>query len=96
MKQVFWSELAKKDYWNNIEYLENEWTISEVYNFVDRVDDLINLLTKSNVTFKASLYKDTFQIPVIKQITLFYKTNNNTLTLLRFWNNYKDLSKLKI
>ncbi|TAH03265.1 MAG: type II toxin-antitoxin system RelE/ParE family toxin [Sphingobacteriales bacterium] len=96
MKQVFWSELTKKDYWNNIEYLENEWTISGVYNFVYRVDELINLLTKSNVTFKASLYKDTFQIPVIKQITLFYKTNNNTLTLLRFWNNYNDLSKLKI
>lgn len=61
MKQVFWSELAKKDYWKNIEYLENEWTISEVYNFVDRVDELINLLTKLMLLLKHLCTKTRFK-----------------------------------
>lgn len=43
---IFWSELAKIDYWNNIEYLEKEWTHAEVYNFIDKTDELIGLLKK--------------------------------------------------
>lgn len=96
MLAVFWSETAKIDYWNNIEYLEREWTSTETYRFINKVDELLDQLAKGNITFKPTLYKNTFEVPVIKQITLFYKTNGNSITLLRFWNNYQDLSKLNL
>ena len=44
MMAISWSELAKIDYWDNIEYLENEWSLTEVYIFMDKVDELIDLL----------------------------------------------------
>jgi plasmid stabilization system protein ParE len=93
---VFWSEPAKTDYWSNIEYLEREWSLSEVYNFIDKVDELTALLSENNVTFKPTLYKNTFQVPVVKQITLYYKIEDNTITLLRFWNNYQDLGRFTL
>ena len=96
MLPVFWSEPAKTDYWNNIEYLEREWTLTEVFCFIDKVDELIHLLSKNNVNFKPTLYKNTFEVPVLKQITLYYKIENNTITLLRFWNNYQDLNKFTL
>ena len=96
MRTISWSEPAKIDYWNNIEYLEREWTLKEVYNFMDMVDELIDLLTKNNVTFKPTSYKNTFQVPVVKQITLYYSLENETIELLRFWNNYQDLSKFTL
>jgi hypothetical protein len=96
MMTIHWSEPAKIDYWNNIEYLEREWTLKEVYNFMDKVDELIDLLTKNNVVFKPTLYKNTFQVPVLKQITLYYSLENNKIELLRFWNNYQDLGKFTL
>ena len=96
MMTISWSEPAKFDYWNNIEYLEREWTIIEVYNFMDKVDELIDLLTKENLTFKPTDYKNTFQVPVVKQINLYYRIENNTIELLLFWNNYHDLGKFTL
>jgi plasmid stabilization system protein ParE len=96
MMTIFWSETAKIDYWNNIEYLEREWTLVEVYNFIDKVDELIDLLTKENLTFKPTNYKNTFQVPVVKQINLYYRIENNNIQLLRFWNNYQDLKRFTL
>lgn len=96
MMTVDWSEPAQIDYWKNIQYLENEWTLTEVYNFIDKTDELIDLLEKGNVTFKPTNYKNTFQVPVVKQITLYYSVINNKVELLRFWNNYQDLAKFSL
>lgn len=93
---IHWSEPAQNDYWKNIQYLENEWTIKEVHNFMDKTDELIDLLEKGNVTFKPTDYKNTFQVPIVKQITLFYRLENNKIELLRFWNNYQDLAKFSL
>ncbi len=94
--KISWSKIAKIDYWNNIEYLEREWTLNEVYNFMDKVDELIDLLAKSNVSFKSTSYKNIYQVPVLKQITLYYKYENDQIELLRFWNNYQDIGKFTL
>lgn len=94
--QIFWSEPAKIDYWNNIEYLEKEWTLVEVYNFIDKTEALIELLKKGNVNFKPTAYLNTFQVPVVSQITLYYRINTNAIELLRFWNNYQDLNQFTL
>jgi hypothetical protein len=60
---------------------------------MDKVDELINLLTKDNLTFKSTDYKNIFEVRVLKQITLYYHFENNKIELLRFWNNYQDISK---
>lgn len=97
MLQIIWTELAKIEYWENIEYLEREWTLNDVYNFMDKTDDLIGLLAKKNLTFKPTNYEGIFQVPVTKQITLFYRIlENKEVELLRFWNNYQEPNKLKL
>ena len=48
---VIWSPQAKKDYWQNIDYLEAEWTFQDVVNFIDKVDYTIALLDKNNIEF---------------------------------------------
>ena len=97
MIRIIWTNTAKNDYWQNIEYLEREWTLQDVYNFIDKTDTLIELLTRQNVIFKSSNYKNVFQIPVTKQITLYYKiVENDDVELLRFWNTYQNPEKFKI
>lgn len=97
MVQIIWTTIARNDYWKNIEYLESEWTLQDVYNFMDKTDDLIQLLMKQNLIFKPSNYKDVFQVPVTKQITLYYKVlEDNEIELLRFWNTHQNPEKLKL
>jgi plasmid stabilization system protein ParE len=96
MFTILWSVKAKTDYWNNIDYLEQFWSLKEVYNFIDIVDELADLLSKGNVQFKPTNYKNTYQVVVIKQITIYYKVENSEITLLRFWNNYQDLENFSL
>ena len=95
---ISWSELAKFDYWNNIEYLEREWTITEVYNFMDKVDEIINLSQKyklESVTIQAqemsakSLYKlsrfhEAFSL--YSKCIDFHENNNNLLKIIEMNN----------
>ncbi|HQA75434.1 type II toxin-antitoxin system RelE/ParE family toxin [Flavobacterium sp.] len=94
--EVIWSPQAKKDFWNNIDYLEAEWTFKDVVNFIEKVEKTINLLKKSNINFVSANYKEVNKVVVTKQITLYYRLNSKTLELLRFWNTYQDLENFKL
>jgi len=87
--------LAKSDYWQNIEYLEEKWTENDVLNFIKKVNNSILLLKSQRVLFKKSDYKDVYKLVITKQITLFYSLDSETIYLLRFWNNYQDSTTLK-
>ena len=93
---VKWTLLSKEDYFKNIEYLEIYWTEKEVVNFIEKVDYCINLLANENVIFTKSDFDDVYKMIVIKQITLYYSIIDNTIFLMRFWNNYQDLKKFKL
>ncbi|QSB27223.1 type II toxin-antitoxin system RelE/ParE family toxin [Flavobacterium sp. CLA17] len=80
MVKIIWTDIAKIDYWKNIEYLESDWTLQDVYNFIEKTDHLIELLT--------------YQVSVTKQITLYYKVSEDSkIELLRFWNTYQNPKK---
>ena len=97
MIQIIWTDRAKGDYWQNIQYLEREWALNDVYNFMDKVDDLLVLLTKENLVFKSTNYKFVFKVPVTKHISLFYKVaTNKDIELLRFWNTYQNPEKISL
>ena len=93
---ISWSVLARIDYIENIKYLERNWTSNEVFNFIDKVNEVIDLLDKDNITIKSTIYKNTFKVPVLKQITLYYRYENNSIELLRFWNNYQDIKSISL
>ncbi len=94
--KIEWTFASKNDYWKNIEYLENRWSEKEVLNFIEEVDYSLNLLAKANVIFTKSDYTNVYKMVIIKQITIYYSIENETIYLLRFWNNYQDLSNFKL
>lgn len=93
---IIWSPQAKKDFWNNIDYLEEEWTFQDVVNFISKVENTIKLLEKKNIQFVSTNYKGVNKVVITKQITLYYKLNSDTLELIRFWNTYQDLENFKL
>ncbi|MBP2833564.1 type II toxin-antitoxin system RelE/ParE family toxin [Aquimarina sp. U1-2] len=94
MTAIIWSSQASLEYWNNINYLLEEWTIKDAAAFVDKVEELIEQVKTGNIIFKPTNREDIYHVVVVKQITLFYEVQADTITLLRFWNNYQDPQKL--
>lgn len=94
--KIEWTFLAKSDYWQNIEYLEENWTENDVVTFIKKVESSIGLLQSQTVLFVKSDYKDVYKLIITKQITLFYSLNSETIFLLHFWNNYQNPTSLKL
>lgn len=94
--KIEWTLASKNDYWQNIEYPENHWSEKEVLNFINEIDYSLNLLAKGNVIFTKPDYPDVYKMVITKQITIYYSIENETIYLLRFWNNYQDLSNFKL
>lgn len=94
--KIDWTLASRNDYWQNIEYLENHWSEKEALNFIKEVDFSLNLLAKGNIAFTKSDYTNVYKMVVIKQITIYYSIKDETIYLLRFWNNYQDLSNFKL
>lgn len=96
MKNISWTDLDLADYHENIDYLLREWTEEEALNFIGYVETVLFELKNGNVEFKESNYKDIRECVVCKQKSLYYRhLDKNKIELLRFWNNYKDIKKLK-
>lgn len=97
MRKIKWSQTAQDDYWDNIEFLLYRWTEKEATHFIEEVERVLSVLKQGEVTFKSTGYKNTYQIVIVKQITLYYHLNRNKdIELLRFFNNYQNPDKLSL
>jgi plasmid stabilization system protein ParE len=93
---VIWAPQAKRDFWNNIDYLEAEWSERASLNFIRKVNTTIELLKNDNVLFVKTNFKSVYKIVITKHISLYYRIENNNLELLRFWNTFQDTEKFKL
>lgn len=96
MLNIIWSDNAVDDVLENIDYLVKHWTTKEVDTFSAEIDAVLEKLTVGNLTFKPSEYKDTYEVPIVPQITLYYKVQDNDVLLVRFWNNSRNKDNLVI
>lgn len=72
MHEVIWSEESETDYYNNIDYLLEEWTEREAENFIYEVEDIINQLRQGNTEFRRLGYKNFRVVPLISRKSLIY------------------------
>lgn len=97
MHSIDWSALAKKDYWDNIDYILLQWSHKEAINFIEEVENILLIISRNPKTFQSCNYKKTHQVPINPQITLYYRIKNKKIVeLIRFWNNYQNPRKLKL
>jgi plasmid stabilization system protein ParE len=95
--KVTWSPRAIAAFKRTIEYLELEWTEKEVTNFVDAVDDKLELLMKQPRVGTLLGKPNYFKTQVHKRVTLVYhfKPLKKEIELITFWNHWQNPAKLK-
>ncbi len=91
---IIWSEEAKVDYHENIQYLLNKWSEKVAIDFIEEVEAILDLIKLNPKLFPKVDYKSTRRAVVRKQITLYYIEKNEVVYLVRFWNNHKNPNRL--
>lgn len=95
MFEVIWSPEAMDDYLSNIEYLEARWTEREARKFIEITEWTLNLVSRSPEMFRLA-EDDVRMVPIVPQITMFYRVSANAVHVLRFWNNYQNPERLRV
>ena len=93
--KVINSLTARKTFQQNLRYLEEEWTFKEIQDFLEKTDEILEILKKAPYTFQEWEHDSSIRkIQVVKQITIFYCITNRSVEILVFWNNYKNPNNL--
>lgn len=90
--QVFWTQIAERTYFDEIDFISRKWNEKEVDKFVLLVENFIQIL-ESGILIGAPYSIENVRFSVIsKQTSLVYKiyTNTDRIDLLLFWNNKRD------
>ncbi len=91
---IIWSPLARSSYFQTLEYLEGYWPLKTLKDFINRVEELIDLISSNPLLFPYSKENDVHKCVVVKQVTLFYRVKPTSVELLVFWDNRQKPSKL--
>lgn len=93
--QVVWTSKAKLDFNENIIFLLENWTEREARKFTKKAMSAISIIENSPYAFQETDFKNVRKVMVVKPISLYYRINQNTIELLRFWGNRKNPNQIK-
>lgn len=87
--KIIWSNKAVSDNLNNIDYLIEEWNINVVLDYEKKVIETENLLLSQPYLGQFDAELNLHRILVVPQIYMMYEVNNDVISIIRIWNNYK-------
>jgi plasmid stabilization system protein ParE len=98
MIAINWTPEAERTFSENLEYLAYRWGNKVVLDFINKVDDALEVIVSNPEAFPLhSPTPNTHKCVVVPQITVYYRiVNDSTIDLLTFWNNYKNPDSLKL
>lgn len=97
MRTVRWNKLARRDYFENIDYLLQNWSVKEAQKFIDEVFEIESIMANGNIEFQNTDRVGIKRCVINRQISLFYRViGNKDIEFLRFWNNSQSLKNLNL
>ena len=96
--EIVWSELALTTFLGNIDYLNTNWTETEVNKFTNATSEIIQLLSFQprigRLTSKRAFLR---KILVSKRVILIYrfKPSGKVIELVQFFNTWQNPNKRK-
>jgi len=92
--EVIWSQRAENDYYQQIDYLMENWEEDVALKFVDQVFQIIEHLVTHPRMYPITNYQGIRKALVNQYISLFYQIQEGRIILLRFWPNAQDPEQL--
>jgi plasmid stabilization system protein ParE len=96
--EVVWSAKARVTYFSVLEYLEKNWSETEIIRFSRRTESVIQAIQKNPGIFVCSAKHNNIRRAIIdKNNSFFYyvEEKNNRIYLLTFFDNRQNPDNLK-
>jgi len=95
--EIFWTSEAKKSLSEIIYYLEKEWPVTIVTTFINRIDEVLDTISKNYSLYpKVDKQKNIYRCVVVTQVSLYYRIKANQIELITFWDNRQNPELLKL
>lgn len=94
--EIIWTKLARITYVEVLENLKIRWTIKEMTKFVDLTDEVLSKIKSKNIEFPFK--NENLQVRKViihKNVSLYYKEENQKVYLITFFNNRMNPDTLK-
>lgn len=94
--EVIWSDRAKIEAAALLLYLKTEFGDSAVQDCMDDVERIISVLPRFSLVFPPFQGKSIRRGVVNKHLSIFYRLEDDQVEILSFWDNRRNLKKLKL
>ena len=92
--EIKWTKRASSSFHKTVEYLENEWSVRSVQKFIKKVNKFLDTLKKQPEIGKFEQEEKGIRGFVLsRHNTVFYRLKNDTIILLKFFDNRQDPKK---
>jgi plasmid stabilization system protein ParE len=96
--QVIWSDKAKKDFLQILDYLEEDWGVEQVKKFTELTETLIAHIERNPKMFPSaySKKKNIRRVVITKHNRLYYRIGKHEITLLSIFAVRQHPKKVKL
>ncbi|RZK47874.1 MAG: type II toxin-antitoxin system RelE/ParE family toxin [Pedobacter sp.] len=95
--EIFWTDHALDELEKTIEYLEENWEISDLVNFATKLENTISLISQNPDLFPSSgIKKGIHRAIVAKHNSLYYRLNQDTIEIISFFSHRQSKRKRKL
>ncbi|MBC8753338.1 hypothetical protein H2O64_01565 [Kordia sp. YSTF-M3] len=94
---VIWTPTAELSYAKELDKINKKWSVNEIMDFMNLVDDFVKKLESGIIEGKVSQKTNLRSFVISKQTTLYFDVfeDTQTIELLLFWNNKDNPKELK-
>jgi len=93
---IYWSKRADSKFDRIIEFIHNEWGETVTKAFVKKVYDFLDILEEfPEIGTLENKERNIRAFVIVRQLTLFYKIQDNKIILLNFFDNRMNLKRKK-
>ena len=89
--EIYWTKTADKKFDKIIEYLSREWGKSTAKAFTKKVYEFLDLLSEfPEIGTTENKEKEIRGFTIVKQVSIFYRLDDNKIILLNFFDNRQN------
>lgn len=89
--EIRWTVEADKHLDEILDYLEKNWSETEIVHFFDRLEESLEMISSNPQTFKVSLRKpNAREFLHSSHTTIFYEFTESQVYILALWQNRRD------
>ncbi|MDX2128709.1 MAG: type II toxin-antitoxin system RelE/ParE family toxin [Chloroherpetonaceae bacterium] len=90
---VVWTDNAVEELSKTIKYLQENFTEKEIQRLAQKVDRVIDLISRNPLVFPKSKVKPIHRFVILKYNTMYYQVSDDRIEILSFFSNRQSPEK---